>query len=380
MPPGVSIMLYLDNAATTRRKPSAVYSAMLRYALFSGGNAGRGLNRLSLSGVRVIIDAQEAAAELFDIPAPENIVFTQNATHALNLAILGTLETGCHIAVTEMDHNSVLRPAALFGNYTAAKADDTGYVSPLSMRRALKSSTALAISTHISNACGTLEPAAELARAAHSIGARFLLDASQSAGTKDISVRRLGCDLLACPGHKGLMGPMGTGLLYIKEPEAVRPVISGGTGSESESLAQPGTMPDKFHSGTQNIPAIAGLCEGIRFVLREGAENIGRHEKELADALRGRLMNMPRIKLYGRPDTGIVLFNIDGLDSAETAAALGEDIIIRAGYHCAPLAHRALGTQNGGGVRVSFGFFNSQNDVKRFADAVYMLTKSTKQR
>ena len=379
MPPGVSIMLYLDNAATTRKKPAAVYRAMLRYALFSGGNAGRGLNKLSLSGVRVIIAAQEAAAELFDIPAPENIVFTQNATHALNLAILGTLGKGDHIAVTEMDHNSVLRPAALFGSYTAAKADKRGYVTPLSLRRALKSSTTLAVSTHISNVCGTLEPAAELARAAHSVGARFLLDASQSAGAADISVRRLGCDMLACPGHKGLMGPMGTGLLYIKEPEALRPVICGGTGSESESLAQPRTMPDKFHSGTQNIPAIAGLCEGIRFILREGAESIGRHEKALADALRERLMNMSGIKLYGSPDSGIVLFNIDGLDSADAADALGEDIIIRAGYHCAPLAHRALGTQNGGGVRVSFGWFNTQNDVKRFADAVYMLTKYTKQ-
>ena len=277
-----------------------------------------------------------------------------------------------------MDHNSVLRPAALFGSYTAARADKTGYVSPLSLRRALKSGTTLAVSTHISNVCGTLEPAAELARAAHSMGARFLLDASQSAGTADISVRRLGCDMLAYPGHKGLMGPMGTGLLYIKEPEALRPVISGGTGSESESLSQPETMPDKFHSGTQNIPAIAGLCEGIRFVLREGAENIGRHERELADALRERLMDMPGIRLYGRPDSGIVLFNIDGLDSAETAEALGDDIIIRAGYQCAPLAHRALGTPNGGGVRVSFGWFNTQNDVKRFADAVYMLTKYTK--
>lgn len=373
-------MLYLDNAATTRRKPTAVYRAMLHYALFSGGNAGRGLNRLSLSGVRVIIDTQEAAAELFDIPTPENIVFTQNATHALNLAILGTLKKGDHLAVTEMDHNSVLRPAAQFCSYTAARADKTGYVSPLSLRRALKSSTTLAVAAHISNVCGTLEPAAELARAAHSVKARFLLDASQSAGTTDISVRRLGCDMLACPGHKGLMGPMGTGLLYIKEPEALRPVISGGTGSESESLSQPETMPDKFHSGTQNIPAIAGLCEGIRFVLREGAESIGRHERELADALRGRLMNMSGIRLYGRPDSGIVLFNIDGLDSAETAEALGDSIIIRAGYHCAPLAHRALGTQNGGGVRVSFGLFNTQNDVKRFADAVYMLTKFTKQR
>lgn len=371
-------MLYLDNAATTRRKPLSVYRAMLRYLLRSGGNAGRGLNKLSLDGVRTVIAAQEAAAELFDIPDPENIIFTQNATHALNLAILGTLRQGDHIAVTEMDHNSVLRPAALHGSYTAAKADAEGFVSPLSFRRALRGNTRLAVSTHVSNVCGTIEPVKEFARAAKARGALFLLDASQSAGGMDISVLDLGADMMACPGHKGLMGPMGTGLLYVKDPDALSAVIVGGTGSESESLAQPDTMPDKFHSGTLNLPAIAGLCEGIGFIIREGAGNIGRHEKALADALRAELLNMRGISLYGRPDTGIVLFNITGLESADAAAALGDDIIIRAGYHCAPLAHKALGTENGGAVRVSFGYFNTKNDVDRFADRVYKLTKRIK--
>lgn len=368
-------MLYLDNAATTRRKPAAVHRAMLRYALFAGGNAGRGINRLSLGGIRAVIDAQEAAAELFSIPDPENLIFTQNATYALNIAILGTLKSGDHIAVTEMDHNSVLRPAALFGSYTAARADKDGVVSPLSLRRAIKHNTSLVVSTHVSNACGTTQPVEDHAHAAHSRGALFLLDASQSAGARDISVPDLGADMMACPGHKGLMGPMGTGLLYIKDPGALRAVIVGGTGSESESLVQPGTMPDKFHSGTLNIPAIAGLREGIRFVLREGAANIGRHERELADALRAELMNMRGVKLYGRPDSGIVLFNIDGHESADTAAMLGGDIIVRAGYHCAPLAHKALGTENGGAVRVSFGYFNKKADVKKFIDAVNKIRK-----
>ena len=363
-------MLYLDNAATTRKKPLSVYAAMLRYSLLFGGNAGRGLNRLSLGGVRAVLDAQEAAAELFSIPEPENIVFTQNATYALNIAILGTLKKGDHIAVTEMDHNSVLRPAARFGSFTAAKADKDGFVSPLSMRRAIKDNTRLAVSTHISNACGTLQPVAEFARAAHSRGALFLLDASQSAGSCDISAPGIGADMLACPGHKGLMGPMGTGLLYVRDPERLAAVIVGGTGSESESLAQPGTMPDKFHSGTLDLPAITGLTEGIKFVLREGAASIGAHERELADMLRAALFDMRGIRVYGRPDSGIVLFTTDGYDSAEYAALLGDDIILRAGYHCAPLAHRALGTQNGGAVRVSFGYFNTKRDVKRLVDAV----------
>lgn len=368
-------MLYLDNAATTRRKPAAVYAAMLRYALLSGGNAGRGLNRLSLGGIRAVIAAQEAAAELFNIDNESNIIFTQNATYALNMAILGSLSAGDSIAVSAMDHNSVLRPATLHGRYTVARADGTGYISPLAYRRALNEKTRLAVCTHVSNVCGTAQPAGELAKAAHTRGAAFLLDASQSAGSMDIDARALDVDMLACPGHKGLMGPMGTGLLYVRDPERLRAVIVGGTGSESESLLQPETMPDKFHSGTLNIPAIAGLREGIRFVLREGAENIGRHEKTLADALRNELMNMKGITVYGRPDTGIVLFNAAGLESGDCAAALGDDIIVRAGYHCAPLAHKALGTDTGGAVRVSFGYFNTKNDVKRLADRIYKISR-----
>lgn len=371
-------MLYLDNAATTRRKPAAVHAAMLRYALLSGGNAGRGLNRLSLGGIRAVIAAQEAAAELFNIDNESNIIFTQNATYALNMAILGSLGDGDSIAVSAMDHNSVLRPAALHGRYTVAKADSTGYISPLSFRRAINEKTRLAVCTHVSNVCGTAQPIEEIARAVHSRGAAFLLDASQSAGSMDIDVQALGADILACPGHKGLMGPMGTGILYVRNPERLRAVIVGGTGSDSESLLQPETMPDKFHSGTLNIPAIAGLHEGIRFVLREGAENIGRHEKTLADALRSELLDMDGVTVYGRSDTGIVLFNLNGLKSGDCAAALGESIIVRAGYHCAPLAHKALGTDNGGAVRVSFGYFNTKNDVKRLVDRIYKISRSTR--
>lgn len=368
-------MLYLDNAATTRRKPRAVYAAMLRYALFDGGNAGRGLNKLSLGGVRAVIAAQEAAAELFNIDNESNIVFTQNATYALNLAILGSLARDDGIAVSAMDHNSVLRPAALYGNYTVAAADDEGYVSPLEFRKAIKNKTKLVACTHVSNVCGTAQPVSEIARAAHSAGAAFLLDASQSAGAADIDVDKLGADILACPGHKGLMGPMGTGILYVRDPTRLKAVIVGGTGSDSESITQPETMPDKLHSGTLNIPAIAGLREGIRFILREGAKNIGRHEKMLADALRGELKNMSGVTVYGKPDTGIVLFNVSGLESADCAERLGDDIIVRAGYHCAPLAHRALGTDNGGAVRASFGYFNTKKDVKKLVDLIYKMSR-----
>lgn len=363
-------MLYLDNAATSRRKPAAVYASMMRYALFGGGNAGRGANKLSLGGINSIINAQEAAAELFCVENESNIIFTQNATYALNMAILGILGENDHMVVSAMDHNSVLRPAALHGRFSVAAADRSGYVNPAEFRKRIRHDTKLVVCTHVSNVCGTIEPIREIARIAHSSGAMFLLDASQSAGNMNVSMKEIGADLLACPGHKGLMGPMGTGILCIREPEKVRAVIVGGTGSGSEQTIQPDIMPDKFHSGTMNIPAIAGLGSGIRFILKEGAENIGRHEKELADKFRDNLKEMKNITVYGRSDTGITAFNVNGLESAEAAARLGDSIILRAGYHCAPLAHKALGTYNGGAVRVSFGYFNSMKDVRRITDAV----------
>lgn len=371
-------MIYLDNAATTRKKPAAVYKAMLKTALLGGGNAGRGNGVLSLGAVRVIIETQEAAAELFGIEDESSIVFTQNATYALNMAILGTLKPNDHMLATVMDHNSVLRPAVRHGNYSIAGADSIGYVSPAAVRRRITDKTALVACTHVSNVCGTVQPVKEIAKAAHAGGAMFLLDCSQSAGSADIKVNDIGADMIACPGHKGLMGPMGTGILYIKEPERVEAVITGGTGSESESMAQPGAMPDKFHCGTMNIPAIAGLREGIRFILKEGAESIGAHERELADEFRLNLMDMGGIIVYGRGDSGITAFNINGLESSETARMLGDEFAVRAGYHCAPLAHRALGSANGGSVRVSFGYFNTKRDMKRITDAVMRILKERK--
>lgn len=364
-------MLYLDNAATTRSKPPGVYSAMMKYALLGGGNAGRGNNKLSLGGIKTIIDTQESAAKLFGMKNESNIIFTQNATYALNIAILGTLNRSDHIVITAMDHNSVLRPAVSHGNYSVASADKTGYVNPAEVRRRIKRNTRLVVCTHVSNVCGTIEDVAEMARAAHMNGALFLLDASQSAGSLTVNMEEIGADMIACPGHKGLMGPMGTGILCIRDPGKVKAVITGGTGSESENMRQPETMPDKFHCGTMNIPAIAGLREGIEFVLKEGAENIGKHEKMLSDIFRNNLHNMNGVIVYGRGNTGITAFNISGLDSAKAAEKLGKDIIVRAGYHCAPLAHKALGTENGGSVRVSFGYFNTVSDVRRITDAVY---------
>lgn len=368
-------MIYLDNAATSRRKPTGVYTAMLKYALIGGGNAGRGSNKLSLGGIKTVISAQETAAKLFGVDNESNIIFTQNATYALNMAMLGTLKSNDHVVVTVMDHNSVLRPAVLHGKYTAAEADRFGNVNLADVRKRIRPDTKLVVCTHVSNVCGTIEPVKEIARIAHANGAMFLLDASQSAGMMDVSVNEIGCDMLACPGHKGLMGPMGTGILFIKSPETVKAVIVGGTGSESDNMRQPEFMPDKFHSGTLNIPAIAGLDKGMKFILKEGVENVASHEKRLSGRFRENIENMHGVIVYGKGDTGITAFNIEGLESAETAELIGDNIIVRAGYHCAPLAHKALRTENGGAVRVSFGYFNTEHDVKCITDAVYRIVK-----
>ncbi len=349
--------------------------AMLRYAVMSGGNAGRGINKLSLGGVRTVIRAQEAAARLFNVRDESNIIFTYNATYALNMAIMGTASGSDHITVSAMDHNSVLRPAALHGKFSVAAADRTGVVAPLSVRMAMRADTRLVVCTHISNVCGTRQPVAEISRAAHNGGAVFLLDASQSAGSAEVDMEKLGADMIACPGHKGLMGPMGSGILCVKDPLRLRAVIVGGTGSESESIYQPESMPDKFHSGTINLPAVAGLCEGIKFVLREGADAIGKHEMMLARRLREKLLNMDGVTVYGKPDSGITTFNINGIDSGECAALLGDNIIVRAGYHCAPLAHKALGSSVGGSVRASFGYFNTVRDADTVCDAIYRIVK-----
>ena len=369
-------MLYLDNAATSRRKPYSVYAAMLRYSLFCGGNAGRGANPLSLSGINTILSAQESLAKLFNFKEESNIIFTQNATYALNMAILGTLSKDDHAVVSQMDHNSVLRPVSLHGNYSVAQADKNGYVSPLAVRRKIQSNTKLVVCTHVSNVCGTLQPIKDIARIAHENNALFLLDASQSAGSVNIDTEDLGADIIACPGHKGLLGPMGTGVLCITSPEKVKAVIVGGTGSQSEMLSQPDSMPDKFHSGTLNIPAVAGLKKSVDFILRTGAENIGAHERHLNKMFRDSLMEMDNIKIYGKCDTGITAFNITGIPSEECAGLLGNNIIVRAGYHCAPLAHKALGTDKSGAVRVSFGYFNSAADVRKVTDSVFKIVRN----
>ncbi len=265
-------MLYLDNAATTLKKPFAVYARLIKSTILGGGNAGRGGHKKSMEAVRAIVDTQDLIARLFNIPEPQNIVFTQNATYALNTAIFGIAGNGGHIVVTAMEHNSVLRPAHRLGNYTVVAADKSGFVRAADVEKAVREDTRLIVCTHASNVCGTIQPVYEIGRIAKKHGIPFLIDTAQTAGCLEVDAVGMNADMIAFSGHKGLMGPLGTGGLYIKNPESVAPFAVGGTGSNSESVVQPDIMPDKFHIGTMNTPAIAALGAGVKYVLRYGAQ------------------------------------------------------------------------------------------------------------
>lgn len=363
-------MLYLDNAATTSRKPLSVYITLLRETLFKSFNAGRGTNKGSLYASETIVKTQELLAQLLNVSNPQNIAFMPNATHALNAAILGTAEG--HIVISQMEHNSVMRPVHRLGNYSVAEANGDGFVSVESFRRKITKDTRLVICTHASNVCGTIEPIEEISRLAHEKGALFLLDASQSIGSIEVDNSKINADFIAFPGHKGLMAPLGTGGLYVKDIKTIEPVITGGTGSLSDSLDQPHIMPDMLHPGTLNTPAIAAMGKAAEYVLKH-REEIYRKERlgtEIFErTLKKRLGD--KVKIYGsRHKTGICAFNIDGFTSDEVHERTADKISMRSGYHCAAAAHRALGTQNGGAVRASFGAFDNPSLPIRAAELI----------
>lgn len=370
-------MLYLDNASTTLKKPFGVYASMMWNTVFGSVNAGRGGHLMSIKGTEGIIEAQDETAALFNIDNPQNIAFTLNATYALNMVMLGVLFDGGHVVVTEMEHNSVLRPAYRLGNYTVVKADESGYVSAEDVEKAITPDTKLVVCTHASNVCGTIQPVEEIGGIAKKKGVLYLVDAAQTGGCLETDAEKIGADFLVFSGHKGLMGPLGTGGVYVKNPQTLEPVITGGTGSRSESLVQPDFMPDMLQSGTVNTPALKALAAGVRYIRRRGVEEISEKEAYLAHKMEENLLNMGGIIVYGRERRiGTTAFNIAGKASADTAQLLSGEIAVRAGYHCAPLAHRALGTEKIGAVRISFGAFNGIKDVEKASDAIWKVKKT----
>ncbi len=373
--------VYLNNAATSWPKPECVVAAVGEFLQQFGSSTGRGTFRKSLAATRALEDCRERLARLFNVKDPARIVFTKNCSEALNLAIKGFLRPGDHVVTTSMEHNSVLRPLRALARkgvitLTEVKAGPRGEVRPEDVARALTPRTRLLVSTHASNVTGTILPVAELVALAHSRGARVLIDAAQTAGCLPIDISALAPDLLACSGHKGLLGPQGTGLLYIAPGVELEPLLEGGTGSHSLSPYQPEDVPERFETGTPNGPGIAGLGAAAGFLLEVGVEKVREKEEELTALILEGLEKIPGVTIYGPRDpalqTAVVSFNIAGIPAEEVGMELDEryGIMVRAGLHCAPAAHATIGTLETGTVRASPGFFTTKDEILYFLDAV----------
>lgn len=371
-------MIYLDNAATTLQKPVAVRNAMLK-AFDTCANAGRGGYEGAMAAAECVYIARERAAKLFGMKKPEEIVFTDNGTHALNIAIKGLASRG-NCVISGYEHNSVLRPVfALknFGvNYTVARGrlfDIEDMVQKF--KKAIKRNTKFVVCTHVSNVFGYILPIKEIDELCYKKGIPLIVDAAQSAGSISLKMSELRATVCICaPGHKGLYGPQGTGILACRNGKKLKTFAEGGTGSLSAEIRQPEFMPDRFESGTQNIPGIAGLSEGLFYVLEKGIEKILDYERKLIRYIANELIKIPQIRVYAAKDSllqgGVLSFTADNITADEMAFMLSNaDIAVRSGIQCSPLAHETVGTA-GGTVRVSVSSFTTENDVELFVDTI----------
>lgn len=375
-------MIYLDNGATTWPKPPSVLREINKCFKYYAANPGRGGHDMAIKCSEVVFKCRNLASEFFGVPSPENVIFTSNATHALNVAIKGCLRAEDHIIFTSMEHNSVIRPIISLGcAYDIAKADADGYVNPKYIENLIKTNTRLIVCTLASNVCGSLQPFENIAKIARKHKILFLLDASQGAGSVNINMSKHGIDMLAAPGHKGLYGPSGTGLLCLNTNIEFKPLTEGGTGSRSKEFVQPTEMPEHLESGTLNFVGIAGLKKGLEFVNKIGVNEIDFHENKLANILAEDLSAINGIKLAGfskeKPRIGVVSIYSDKKDCIEIANILNSDykIATRAGFHCAYLAHQTLGTEKSGTVRFSLGIYNTIDDIKKATLAVNKIMK-----
>jgi cysteine desulfurase family protein len=365
-------MIYLDNAATTFPKPDKVYYEMFNYMKTYAANPGRGTHDMSIMSASKVLETRQIICNLFNIDDPFNIVFTSNATDSLNLAIKGILRSGDHVITTVIEHNSVLRPLYKLSkkklSITFLNVDENGLINIQNLKNSIKKNTKAVIINHASNVLGTIQDIAAIGEITRKKGIVFIVDAAQSAGVIPIDVVYNNIDLLAFPGHKGLLGPQGTGGLFIAPNIQLETLKEGGTGSNSDSLQQPDFLPDRFESGTLNTPGIVGLYQGIQYIFDVGIENIRKKEEELTKYLLLELIKLPFIKIYGSKTSenrcAVISFNIEGMDSSSLGYELNKrGIAVRTGYHCAPLIHKVLGTTNSGTVRVSFGYFNTFDEI-----------------
>ncbi len=375
-------IIYLDNAATSWPKPREVIEAIEEALLRKGANPGRSGHRLSVEAARILYEARETLAEFFGVVDSSRIVFTKNITEALNVILYGYLRPGDHVITSSMEHNSMMRPLRDLQRrgveLTVIRASSTGEIDPEDVRKAIRPKTRLIAMVHVSNVTGTILPAEEVGRIAREHGVRLLLDCAQSAGTLPIDLREMPVDILAFTGHKSLFGPQGTGGFCLGEglEREVTPLMRGGTGSRSEEEQQPEFLPDKYESGTPNTPGIAGLGAGVRFLMKEGMGKVKKKKELLTRMLIEGLREIKGIKIYGpldpRRQIGIVSFNVEGKEPSEVSAILDEryGILSRPGLHCAPLAHRTIGTFPRGTVRMGVSYLNTPEEVDEAVRAV----------
>jgi len=375
-------MLYFDNAATSYPKPQRVIRAVANAFEHQGANPGRSGHTMAMDTALGIYSVREAAASLFHMEEPENVVFCHNATHAINLALKGVLRQGDHVIISDLDHNALLRPVhalAEMGKITYSIArvdplDDTRTVQ--SFARLIRPDTKLIACSHGSNVFGFRLPIAELGRLAAREDLLFLVDAAQTAGVVDINMGEMGIDFLCASGHKSLYGPTGTGLLLTPLGPALNTIIEGGTGSFSADYGQPAIMPDRLESGTINTIGVMGLGAGIGYVAGKGIDNIYDHEMRIGAEIHSRLKQIKGIQLYTDSfqkgvHLPVISFNLAGIHSEEVGQLLSEQgIAVRAGLHCAPLAHEKMGTLSTGTVRISIGAFNTSQQAFRLCDVI----------
>lgn len=373
--------IYLDNAATSWPKPAEVLAAMTAFQNDIGASAGRGGYRRAVAASRLIYETREAVASLFGIADPSRVIFTLNATEALNLALRGFLRPGDHVITTSMEHNSVARPLNHLARdrgveVTWVQCSSEGFLDPDDVAKAIKPKTRLVVVIHASNVCGAVNDIAAVGTICRERGVSFLVDAAQSAGAVPIDVAAMNIDLLAFPGHKGLMGPLGTGVLYVGPGVTLESLVQGGTGTNSENEFQPDQLPDRYEAGSHNAVGLAGLKAACEFLGRTGIAAVGEHKARLAERFVAAVDGIAGVNYFGPRDftrhAGACSVQVAGCDPATVSAKLDTyfNIMTRAGLHCAPRAHRTLGTIKEGTVRFSFGYFNTDEHVAAAAEAL----------
>lgn len=370
--------VYLDNAATSFPKPPAVIEAVTQTLKRVGATPGRGAHRQARNAASIVAGCRAKAARILGVADPERVIFTKNATESINIVLKGWLRAGDRVLFSAMEHNSVVRPLQRLASQgvilETIPCSRGGSLDLVFLKEMISTKPRLMVLTHASNVNGTLMPVAEAAEMCSHAGVPLLLDAAQTAGIQPLEAERLGLGMVACSGHKALLGPSGVGILYVRPDLEVMPLVEGGTGSRSEDFNQPDFCPDRFESGTPNLPGLAGLSAGIDFVLEAGIDKIREHEFNLAFRIEDGLSEIPgvRVLVPATRGTGTVSFVAHGMNPGDIGYILDEafDIAVRPGLHCAPLAHQTLGTFPEGTVRVSPGYSTTPEDIEYFLSAI----------